>query len=140
MADAPQTSLHGAMWRWTGEPSLQNGDAVGQITWEGGMAPSTVFPSWLACGNKMAPSLQPGTGRAQPASQLAPDRARGPSLGEHWGHPQGLLQRVPLGREHLRSGAKWQAGGGTCGPEKQHGLLWFHAHKQMDLWLQSIDS
>lgn len=33
-----------------------------------------------------------------------------------------------------------QAGAGTRGPKEQRGSLWFCAHKQMDLWLQLIDS
>lgn len=33
-----------------------------------------------------------------------------------------------------------QAGAGTCGPKEHRGSLWFRARKQMDLWLQPIDS
>ena len=59
---------------------------------------------------------------------------------EHRGQLAGVLGACPPGREPLGSGAKRRAGGGTRGPGKQPGLLWFRARKQMDLWLQSIDS
>lgn len=126
------TLLHRAAWPWTGEPSLQNGGAAGQITWEGG--------GWHPAPLSSPSLLPPGAGGLSPLA-AGPGWGRGSqprgASGSAGGGYGSASHRA--GSSSAR-GAKRQAGGGTRGPEKQHGLLWFRAHKQMDLRLQSIDS